>query len=43
MKKNVKKALALMLVLCAGVAGCGTKKQTAQEKQHHTKQQQKNL
>ena len=32
MKKNVKKALALMLVLCAGVAGCGTKKQTAQEK-----------
>ena len=32
MKKNVKKALALMLVLCSGVAGCGTKKQTAQEK-----------
>ena len=32
MKKNIKKVLALMLVLCASISGCGTKKQTTQEK-----------
>ena len=32
MKKNIRKVLALMLVLCASISGCGTKKQTTQEK-----------